>query len=225
MPSNIQFTLDTFAPASVVLTAPANSGSLVVSVNASTTDSDTTGYTMKLWGAGVSADTIAGTTKANAPVLAYTTGAKNVTFVAEGSSQLNLAVYDDVGNETLATPVTINIVTTLATVTVSNINGGNTAHTKFSTTPPYNVLSFNFTSSMDYTEWRILRVSTTGSLVGSGTAIGTANGSTNISGVETVPAGTPKAVSINMLDLPTQVNELKIIKVFVKNVAGNWSEA
>jgi hypothetical protein len=168
MPSNIQFTLDTQAPATVVLTAPANSGSLVVSVSASTTDSDTTGYTLKLWGTGVSADTVAGTTKANAPALAYTTAQKSVTFVAEGSTTLNLAVYDDVGNETLATPVTINIVTTLATVTVSNISGGNTGHTKFSTTAPYNVLSFNFTSSMDYTEYKVLRVSTTGSLVGLG---------------------------------------------------------
>lgn len=225
MASNIQFTLDTSAPASVVLTAPANSGTLTVSVNASTSDADTTGYTMKLWGTGVSADTIAGTTKANAPVLAYTTASKVVTFLAEGSTQLNLAVYDDVGNETVATPVTINIVTTLATITVSNIGGGNTAHTKFSTTAPYNVLSFNFTSSMDYIEYRVLRVSTTGSLIGTGTAIGTTNGSTNVGAVETVTAGTPKSVTINMLDLPTQVNELKIIKVFVKNVAGNWSEA
>jgi hypothetical protein len=225
MASNIQFTLDTQAPASVVLTAPANSGSLAVSVSASTTDTDTTGYTMKFWGTGVSADVVAGTTKANAPSLAFTTAQKTVTFVGEGSTTLNLAVYDDVGNETLATPVTINIVTSLATVTVSNISGGNTGHTKFSTTSPYNVLTFNFTSSMDYTEYKVLRVSTTGSLVGTGIAITTTNGSTNVGAVESVTAGTPKTVTINMLDLPTQVNELKIIKVFVKNVAGNWSEA
>lgn len=225
MASNIQFTLDTQAPATVVLTAPANSGSLIVAVSGSTTDADTTGYTMKLWGTGVSADAVAGTTKANAPVLAYTTASKNVTFLAEGSTQLYLAVYDDVGNETVATPATINIITTLPTVTISNISGGNADHSKFSTTPPYNVLSFNFVSSMDYQAYAVMRVSTTGSLYASGTAIGTANGSTNVSGAGTVTAGTSKTVTINMLDLPTQVNENKILKVFVQNLGGNWSQA
>lgn len=225
MASYIQFYLDTLAPASVVLTAPANSGSLTVGVNASTSDGTTTGYTMKIWGAGVSANAVAGTTKANAPALAFTTATQNVLFTAEGSQVLNLAVYDDVGNETLATPVTINIVTSLATVTVSNITGGNTTHDRFSTNSPYNVLSFNFTASQDYSEWKVLRVSATGSTQDTGTAIGTTNGSTNVAGTATVTAGTVKSVTINMLDLPTQVNENKILKVFVKNLAGNWSQA
>lgn len=225
MASFLQFYLDTLAPSNVVLNAPANSASLQVLVSASTGDGTTAGYTMKLWGSGVSADSVAGIDEASAPSLAFTTAQQTVTFASEGSQTLNLAVYDEVGNRTLANPVVIEIVTALPTVTLSAINGGNADHSKFSTTAPYNVLTFNFSSNQDYVEYKVVRVSATGGTENTGTPIGTANGSTNVAGVENVSAGVSKTVTINMLDLPTQTNENKILKVFVKNIAGSWSQA
>jgi hypothetical protein len=230
MASYVNLFLDLTAPTTVVLTAPGSSGTLAVSVSGSTADATTTGYKMKFWGATVVTNAVAGDTEANAPYLTYSTANQTVTFASEGSKTLNFAVYDDVGNRTAATPKSINIVTSLPTVTVDQISGGVNPNLptndagKFSVQPGYNTLTFRFQSNLDIIEWKVMKVANTGDLVGTGQAIGTTNGST-VGAVESITAGTFKSVTIKMADFDTQVTEAKIVKVFVKNVAGNWSEA
>lgn len=232
MASFLNLFLDLTIPAGVTLSAPASSGSLNVSVTGNCTDGDTTGYTMKFWGVGVSANAVAGTTEATAPALPYDNLAHSVTFAAEGSKTLYFAVYDPVLNKSNEATAAINIVTSLPTITIDQVAGGYAPNLgandagRFSIQPTKRSLTFRFSPNLDIAEWKILRVQTTGALHNDAgnQIITTTNGST-VGAVESVLAGTFKNITIDMRDMPNQVSEAKIIKVFGKNAAGNWSEA
>lgn len=232
MASFLNLYLDLQAPAGVTLSAPANSGTLAVSVTGACTDTDKTGYTMKFWGTGVVTNAVAGDTEANAPALPFDTNPHTVTFASEGSKTLNFAVYDTVGNRSTPATAGINITTSLPSITIDQVTGGQNPNLgandagRFSVQTGYRTLSFRFSPNIEIREWKILRVPSTSALhdnVGNQT-IGTTNGST-VGAVETILAGGFKTVTIDMRDMPNQVTEAKIIKVFGKNVAGNWSEA
>jgi len=232
MASFLNLYLDLQAPGGVTLSAPASSGTLTVSVTGGCTDTDKTGYTMKFWGVGVTTNAVAGATEATAPALTYDALAHTITFGAEGSKTLYFAVYDSVGNKSVEATAAINIITSLPTVTIDQITGGVSPNLpsndagRFSTNSGFRTLSFRFSPTMDITEWRIRRVLSTSALYTDGTneTLNTTNGST-VGAVETISAGGFKSVTIDMRDIPTQTTGAKILKVFVKNLAGNWSEA
>jgi hypothetical protein len=232
MASFLNFYLDLQAPGGVSVSAPASSGTLAVSATGNCTDVDTTGYTMKFWGTGVVTNAVAGATEATAPALPFDKLAHTVTFAAEGSKTLVFAVYDSVGNKSTEATAAINIVTSLPSITIDQVTGGyapnlgNNDAGRFSTNTGYRTLSFRFSPSMDITEWRIRRVQSSGALFTdvANEVLGTTNGSTG-GAVESISAGGFKSVTIDMRDLPTPTSGTKTIKVFVKNIAGNWSEA
>lgn len=232
MASFLNLFLDLQAPAGVTLTAPASSGSLSISASGNCTDADKAGYTMKFWGVDVVTNSVAGATEATAPALPFDTNNHTITFASEGSKTLRFAVYDTVGNKSTEATAGISIVTSLASFTIDQVTGGQSPNLgandagRFSVQTGYRTLSFRFSPSIAITEWKVVRVPSSGALennVGN-QAIGTANGST-VGAVEAIAAGGFKTVTIDMRDLPNQVTEAKIIKVFGRNTAGFWSEA
>jgi hypothetical protein len=232
MASFLNLLLDLTAPAGVTLTAPANSGSLVVSVTGNSTDTDKSGYTMKFWGAGVTTNAVAGATEATAPALPFDNLPHNVTFAAEGAKTLYFAVYDSVGNKSNEATASVNIITSLPTITIDQVAGGQAPNLpandagRFSVQAGYRTLTFRFSPNQAVTEWAIRRVQSTGALFtdAGNQTIGTTNGST-VGAVEAIASGAFKNITIDMRDMPNQVTEAKIIKVFAKNAAGNWSQA
>lgn len=232
MASFLNFYLDLQAPGGVTLSAPASSGTLTVSATGNTSDVDKTGYTMKFWGTDVVTNAVAGATEATAPALPFDNLAHTITFASEGSKTLRFAVYDSVGNKSSEATAAINIVTSLPSITIDQVTGGVNPNLpsndagRFSTNSGYRTLSFRFSPSMNVTEWRIRRVQSSGALYTdvANEVIGTTNGSTT-GAVEAIAAGGFKSVTIDMRDLPTPTTGAKILKVFVKNEAGNWSEA
>jgi hypothetical protein len=232
MASFLNLYLDLQAPGGVTLSAPASSGTLTISATGNCTDTDKTGYTMKFWGVGVTTNAVAGATEAPAPALTFDNLPHTITFGAEGSKTLYFAVYDSVGNKSVEATSAINIVTSLPSVNIDQVTGGVNPNLtandagRFSTNAGFRTLSFRFSPTMEITEWRVRRVLSTSALYTDGTneVLNTTNGST-IGAVETIAAGGFKSVTIDMRDIPTQNTGAKIFKVFVKNIAGNWSEA
>jgi hypothetical protein len=89
-----------------------------------------------------------------------------------------------------------------------------------------NVASFSFSVDTIFDEFKVKVVSSTGASHDTGTLIPTAGGSTNMSGNEgNYPAATPINCQITGTDLEAASagDGQKIIKVFVKDQAGNWS--
>jgi len=232
MASFLNFYLDLQAPGGVTLSAPASSGTLTVNATGFTSDADKVGYTMKFWGVDVVTNTVAGATEATAPSIPYDNNPHTITFASEGSKTLRFAVYDSVGNKSTEATAAINIVTSLPTITIDQVTGGVSPNLpsndagRFSTITGYRTLSFRFSPSMNITEWVVRRVSSSGALYTdpANEVIATTNGST-IGAVEAIAGGGFRSVTIDMRDLPTQTTGTKIIKVFGRNEAGNWSEA
>lgn len=89
----------------------------------------------------------------------------------------------------------------------------------------YNVSSFSFSANEAFNEWSVRVVPSTSSTHDAGTEIPSTNGSTNMHGTTSTAASTAVNCTINGADLETASSGdgAKIIKVFVKDLAGNWS--
>jgi hypothetical protein len=230
MASFLNFYLDLVKPSGVTLSAPANSGTLDVTVTGGCTDADKTNYTMKFWGVGVVTNTVAGDTELNAPPLPYDALPHVITFATEGAKTLYFAVYDPVANKSIEATAGIAIETSLPTITIDNVTGGYNPNLgandagRFSLQDTKRTLQFRFNSNVDILEWKIRRVTSSTALHddAGNQIIGTTNGST-VGAVENISAGVFENITIDMRDMPNQVTEAKIIKVFARNVAG-WSQ-
>lgn len=219
MPSYFSLRLDTTAPSG--LTLAINGGALYTTQQAVTlaiglTDGDTTGYQMKIWGI----DSVS--TETAATWETYATS-KSVTLPAtDGQKTVHIKVRDDVYNESPEITASITLDTSVPTVTitgpdvsvVSKVAGKNTC-------------SFSFQSNVDFVAYKVKVVPATSSINTAGTEIGTTNGSTNMSASGTFTATTPIQCTVNGTDLEiaSTGDGTKIVKVFVQNVAGNWSAA
>ena len=198
MASYFNLILDTLAPSGVSVSI--NSGaqyttntSVQLSIRCS--DSDTTGYQMKIWGINGVA------TESAASWETYATS-KTVTLPSgDGLKTVYIKVRDDVYNESTSASDSITLNTSVPTVTITGSDV-----IKNSKVAPRNVPSIS-------------------SLESAGTTIGTANSSTNMSGTGTFKADTSISCTITGADLETASSGdgSKIIKVFVKNEAGTWS--
>ena len=216
MASYFNLTLDTLAPQGVALQI--NSGESatsnpVVQLNISTQDSPTTGYRMKIWG-------ISGAeTEGEASWETFAT-TKQVTLInGDGLKTVSLRIQDDVYNESAVVTASITLNTQVPTVT---INGPD--YSKISRSTERNTASFTFTPDMDVQAWKVCYVSESTATQEAGTVIGTAGGSTNMTGAEAT-ANEPVSCSIKGEDLFTAygADKVGIIKVFVRNTLGVWS--
>lgn len=219
MASYFNLTLDTLAPQG--LTIKLNNGSQYTTSKAvqlaiNVTDESADGYQMKVWG-------IDGIAKESDAVWETLANIKNVTLsTGDGLKTVYVKVRDDVYNETVAVSATITLDTSVPAVTIIGPDVS-----KISKTSPKDVATFSFTSNTAFTEYKIKVVPSNSSLHDAGVQIGTANGSTNMSATGTFKASTAISCKIYGKDLEIASNGdgEKIIKVFVKNTVGTWSVA
>lgn len=219
MASFFKLVLDTLAPSGVSLLIDSGAQYTTkteVSLAISTTDSDTTGYQMKIWGI----DGI--TTESDASWETYA-ATKTVTLPSgDGLKTIYVKIRDDVYNESSSASASITLNTSVPAITITGPDVS-----KISKTSPKNVCIFSFVCDVDFVEYKVKVVPATNSLQDAGTLIGTTGGSTNMSGTGTFSANTTIQCKIYGSDLETASSGdgEKIIKVFAKNNAGTWSVA
>lgn len=217
MASFFNLILDTLAPSGVTLSI--NGGAQYTTTEEvllaiGTSDSDTTGYQMKIWG-------INGVSSESAASWETFTTSKSVTLATgDGLKTVYIKIRDDVYNEssTVSAKITLNTAVPSVTVTGADV-------TKISKVAPKNVATFSFVSDVDFVEYKVKVVPTTASLQDAGVQIETTNGSTNMSGTGDYKADTSIQCKIygEDLEVASSGDGSKIIKVFVKNSAGTWS--
>ena len=220
MASFFNLILDTLAPSGVSLKI--NGGAQYttteeVLLSIGTSDSETTGYQMKIWG-------INGITSESQASWETFSTSKSVTLTSgDGLKTVSIKIRDDVYNESSTVTAQITLNTTVPSVTITGPDVS-----KISKVSPKNVATFSFVSDVDFEEYKVKVVPTNSSLQDAGVQIGTTNGSTNMQG----SAGGYKAnTSIQCkicgedLEVASSGDGDKIIKVFVKNSAGTWSVA
>lgn len=151
MASYFNLILDTLAPAGVSIII--NDGAeytttQAVTLEISTSDSDTTGYQMKIWG-------IDGAeTEPEASWETYT-ASKSVNLVTgDGQKTVYVKVRDDVMNESATVSSIITLNTTVPTVTIGSVDV-----TRISKTEPKNVSTFTFSSDTAFTEYKVNTIS------------------------------------------------------------------
>ena len=220
MASFFNLILDTLAPSGVTLSINNKAQYTTtqeVTLYIATSDSDTTGYQMKIWGIdGV-------VTESEATWETFATS-KTVSLPSgDGLKTVYVKIRDDVYNESSAASAQITLNTTVPSVTITGPDVS-----KVSKVSPKNVATFSFVSDVDFDEFKVKVVPATSSLNDAGTVIGTTNGSVNMVGsAGGYKANTAIQCKINGADLETASSGdgNKIIKVFVKNSAGTWSVA
>lgn len=220
MASYFNLTLDTTAPGGVTLSI--NDGALyatstAVTLTIATTDGVTTGYQMKVWG-------IDGVTDEGSASWENFSASKSVNLTSgDGLKTVYIKVRDDVGNESAQVSDTITLNTTVPVVTITGPD-----KSKISKVTGFNTSIINFTSDVEFEEYKVCVVPQNNSTQDAGTVIGTTNGSINTSGSDgDYPASENIQVTINGADLEaaSSGDGVKIVKVFVKNAAGTWSVA
>lgn len=220
MASYFNLTLDTTAPGGVTLSI--NDGALyatstAVTLKISVEDSPTTGYQMKVWGVeGVDSETAASWENFS------TSKSVNLTS-GDGLKTVYIKVRDDVGNESAQVSDTITLNTAVPVVAITGPD-----KSKISKISGFNQSVFNFTSDVEFEEYKVCVVPANNSTQDAGVIIGTTNGSQNTSGSDgSYPASENIQVTITGADLEvaSSGDGVKIVKVFVKNAAGTWSVA
>ncbi len=214
MASYFNLTLDTLAP--TITAFSINNGASVttsVSVTLSITAEDAT--SMKIWGInGVATESAASWETFSATKAVQLTS-------GDGSKTVYIKVRESVYNESAATSDTITLSTAIPTITITGPDVS-----VISEQTGKNVATFSFTSSMALKAWKVKLVPSNSSAHDAGTQIGTANGSTNMTGA-TVAASTSTECKINGSDLSVAAGGTDgtyIIKVFGQAAANDlWS--
>lgn len=224
MSASFTLTLDTTGPGGVALALDGGATfttDVDVVLGVSTTDPDTTGYMMKVWGSGIDTSfdaNIQATEGASAwinydptKVIRLTTG--------DGSKSVSVKVRDDVDNPSGTVTDTITLD---ATAPIITITAGPTP-TKISKQTGKRTSTFDWSPGSDIQAYKVKVVPSTGSVHTAGTQIPTAGGSTNMSG-GSVSSGGSVTSTIDGADLETAgVEGDNIVKIFGQDLAGNWS--
>jgi hypothetical protein len=226
MGTNFTLTLDTTAPATpaiVIDGGNAYATSQSVTAGVTTGDGTTAGYQMKIWGdVDTAADANVQATEGASSWIAFSATKAITLSSGDGTKTLHMKLRDDVWNETSEVTDTITLDTSLPVPTVSV--GPDVS--KVSKISGKRVASFSFQSDAAFEEYKVKVVPSTGSLHTAGTAIPTTNGSTNMAGSA---GGYPATTNVDStidgrdLELASSGDGAKIVKVFVKDAAGNWS--
>ena len=202
--------LDTLAPqnGSISIVTLTNTRSITATLAA------TGAAQMKLWG-----DIEGAASESTASWETYATSKALSLSGNDGSKTVYVKFRDNVGNESASFSATTTLDTTGAVVTIT----GPDVDT-ISKVDGYNVAAFSFSVDTDFIYWEVRVVPASESAHTAGAVIGTTNGSTNMSG-EGGAANTTISCAINGadLELASSGDGAKIIKVFVKDAAGNWS--
>lgn len=227
MAANFNLILDTTGPQGVGGTL--NAGALytndpVVALAATTTDPNTTGYQIKVWGdVDPAADPNVQTTEAASSWVAYTPEVPVTLASGDGVKTLTWRLRDDVWNPSATATDAISLNTSAPTVTLDS----GPAPTKISKIalpdPGKDKSSVTWHASEDYQAYSVRVVPAVNSGHTEGSAIPTTGGSQNVGGGAGTGA-TQVTTLIRGADLETAGAEgNNIVKVFVQDLAGNWS--
>lgn len=229
MASSFNVVLDTTAPAGAALALNGNASytsSRDITAALSTTDSPTTGYQILIWGDVDPAfnASIQATQGASAWITPASFPANQAVRLAtgDGVKTINVRIRDDVWNETATLTKTITLDTAVPVVSI--VTGPDA--TKISTVAGKRVVNFSFQADRAVTAWEVAVVANSGSVRGSGTVVGTTNGSTGTTG-GALAATTPQAVALDGRDISAASagDGTKVVKVFTQTAAGTWSTA
>lgn len=231
MANYFTLTYDTTGPASpsISLAGGAQYTNVqLISANISTSDSPTTNYQMQIWGdldipwaisGGYVPSGSATITQSDANWVTYQSSNQFKLSTGDGVKNVYTIIRDDVYNPSAQASATINLDTSLPTVTITGPDVS-----KISNQSGKNISSFSFQSSVNYQQYVVKVVSSTGADHTTGVQIPISGGSVNMSG----GSGNASSVvncKIYGADLSTASagDGSKIIKVFVEDLAGNWS--
>lgn len=221
MASFFNLTLDTIAPSGVSIiidNGATYATKSAVSVKIATSDTDTTGYQMKIWG-----DITAAATEGAATWQTFSTSKSLTLTTGDGLKTIHCKVRDDVGNESAEVTDTITLNTNVPVVTITGPD-----KSKISKVSGFDTSILSFVSDTDFEEYKVCVVTNSNSSQSAGTVIPTTGGSENTSGKA---GGYKKNTSISVtikgadLESASSGDGVKIVKVFVKNIAGTWSVA
>ena len=220
MPAHITITFDTTAPANPALLLAGGAsvvGSRNTAVAFASDDTDKTGYQVKLWG-----DLDGGPATEGAAAWQAWSASVLVTLSAgDGPKVVYGKVRDDVGNETGVLSDSTTLDTTVPVVAV-----GAPSQPKISKVVGFDTATATFQSDSPFEEYEVRVVPTSGSARTEGAVIPTTAGSINTSGnAGSYPAATNIQITIKGADLEAAApgDGTKVIKVFVRDTAGNWS--
>lgn len=224
MANFIYLTLDTTAPANPTISIAGGATfatTQLVDLTIGTTDSDKTGYQMKIWGdVDLAYDVNIKDTEVLSTWITYNNSKQVKLSAGDGKKTVYIKIRDDVYNESSIASDDIVLDTSIPTVTMTNPDVS-----VISKMPGKNEATLTFTVDKKFTEYKVKVVSSTGSAESAGTTLGTVNGSSNTSGTGSFPSGTPITIKINGtdLELASSGDAQKIIKVFAKDETGKWS--
>lgn len=218
MASYFYLTLDTLSPLGVSLKI--NNGATyttnhTVTLSIGCSDSDLTGYQMKIWGIdGISSESAASWE-------AFTTSKSVKLQTGDGLKTVHIKVRDDVYNESSEVTASITLNTAVPAVTIQSQDVQ-----RISKVSPKNVCTLAWYADTAFVEYKICVVADINAAHDSGTVIGTSGGSTNMSATGSFTAETVMSSKIYGSDFEkagATANEQSIVKIFVKNEAGTWS--
>lgn len=216
MASYFNLTLDTTAPSGGSISLPSRASS----VNITATLSATGASYVKLWGDICATAGGAAITEANASWVAYEASKAIILTATDGTKTVYAKFKDDVGNESSAVNASVIYDSSVPIVTIVGPDVS-----KISKVSGFNVCAFSFSANEAISEWSVRVVPSASSLHTAGTEIPTTGGSTNMSGNTQKAADAAVECTIYGADLETASSGdgAKIIKVFVKDLTGNWS--
>jgi hypothetical protein len=224
MANYFNLTLDTTAPQGVTISL--NSGAVyttdqIVTASIATSDGDTTGYQMLIWGTVDNAyNANIQTTEGASSWISYSATQQVKVATTDGTKTVYVKIRDDVDNPSAQASDTITLNTAVPAVSISGVSV-----VKISKVNGKNETTFSFSSDVTFAEYKVKVVSGTSSTEETGTTILTTNGSSNMSATGTFASATPINCAIRGADLEVASagDGTKIVKVFVKNEAGIWS--
>lgn len=193
----------------------------LVTLTIGTSDPDTTGYQMKIWGdVDAAHDPSIQASEGASSWITFSTSKQVRVSAGDGTKTIYVKLRDDVWNESDQASDSVILDTTAGTVTITGPDVS-----KVSKVAGKDTANFSFVVDKAFVEYKVKVVPSSSSQHDAGVQIGTANGSTNMSGTGSFPASTPINCSIKGADLEaaSSGDGQKIIKVFAKDSAGNWS--
>lgn len=224
MSNYFHLTLDTTAPANPSITIEGGAQyttQQLVQLALSTSDPDTIGYQMKIWGdVDPSHDNDIQATEANSQWITYQTAKQVKLSAGDGNKTLYLRIRDDVHNVSGQASDSIILDMTMPEVTIAGPDVD-----RISKVIGKNISAFSFQADQGFQEYKVKVVSSTGASHDTGVQIPTAGGSTNMTGTGSYIAHNPISCQITGQDLEVASpgDGQKIVKVFVRDNAGNWS--
>jgi hypothetical protein len=223
MAANFTLTLDTTGPAGVggkINSDATYTTSRDVTLGPTTTDPDTTGYQIKIWGnVDLAFDADIQATEGASAWKTLTASMAVRLSTGDGSKTLTWRLRDDVLNESSTATDSITLDTTVPVATLDS--GPTPSKVSEQATKDSSVVTWH--ADVHIQAYKVKVVPSTSSIHSAGTQIPTTAGSTNVSG-GAVNAATTVTTTIKGTDLKTAGAEGdNIAKVFVQDDAGNWS--